>query len=222
MEGKAFKSWVEELSSKGVTLVAVSKTRTEEEVMRIYDLGHRDFGENRIQEINRKAPLLPSDIRWHLIGPLQSKKVKMMEDNVYLFHAIDRLKILKMTNDHCASNGSRQDILIQVHIAKEDSKHGFSPDEVEGLFAQNILQDLDHVNIRGLMGMATNTDNDDVVRSEFDSLKQLFDSIKENHLSAKEDFDILSMGMSGDYEVAIDCGANMIRVGTKIFGPRQY
>jgi pyridoxal phosphate enzyme (YggS family) len=222
MESSEFKAWVEELSSQGVTLVAVSKTRTEEEVMRIYDLGHRDFGENRIQEINRKAPLLPSDIRWHLIGPLQSKKVKMMENNIHLFHAIDRLKILKMTDEHFSSLGKTQDVLIQVHIAREDSKHGFSPDEVVGLFEQGILNGLKNFNLRGLMGMATNTDNEDIVRSEFDELKGLFTKIKQDYLSEKNDFDTLSMGMSGDYQIAMDCGATMIRVGTKIFGPRQY
>ena len=202
-------------------LIAVSKTRSNEEVMNLYDQGQRDFGENRIEEIERKKSDLPSDIRWHLIGPLQSKKVKLFSSDVDLFHALDREKIWKLLNDWAMSNNLVIEALLQVHVAKESSKHGFQPEELKALLDDGILIRYSQVRIRGLMAMATNTDDKDQLVSEFEKVKNLFDHLKSTHF-ADGVFDELSMGMSNDYKIALDHGATMVRIGSLLFGPRQY
>lgn len=216
-----FHQLISELNQADTKLVAVSKTKPIEDIKRLHDWGQRDFGENRIEEIVRKSPQCPSDIQWHLIGPLQSKKVKLVPENIALFHALDRLKIMRMLNEHFETLGKKLDVLLQVHIAREDSKHGFSPEEILGLFEQNVLVDFPFLNVRGLMGMATFTDDQNIVRSEFDQLKFLFDRVAEMISQEDSQFDTLSMGMSGDYKLAISCGSNMVRIGSMIFGARQ-
>lgn len=184
-------------------------------------MGQRDFGENRIEEINRKAPLLPADIKWHLIGPLQSKKVKLYSANVFKFHALDRVKIWRKLQQWCEENTTRVNAMIQIHIADEESKHGFSYEEIDELIKKKEQQAFPLVDITGLMGMATFTDDQNKVTNEFETLKAYFDDIKTRGIFGSS-FRDLSMGMSGDYELALEKGATVIRVGSKIFGPRDY
>lgn len=209
-----------ELSQTDATLLAVSKTRTVDEILSIYQQGQRKFAENRIEEINRKAPLLPKDIEWHLIGPLQSRKVKEFNPIVHLFHALDRQKIWNKLNEWAQTNKVKVRALLQIHIAEEETKHGFSIDEIISILEKKKHLEWPNVEICGLMGMATNTDNLEDIRNEFASLKKLFDELQQRFFDLSQ-FTELSMGMSGDYKIAIEEGATMIRVGSLIFGPRK-
>ena len=204
-----YKSLVFELSGRA-TMVAVSKTKPIEDIQALYDLGQRDFGENYVQEMADKAVVMPKDIRWHFIGHLQRNKVKYIASFVHLIHGVDGVELLKEINKQGAKNNRVIDCLLQVHIAKEETKFGFDENELSQL---NELHDLKNVNVIGLMGMASFTDDEDLVRSEFANLRSLFDS---NKLS------ILSMGMSGDYKIALEEGSNMVRIGSLIFGERNY
>lgn len=205
---------------EGVTLVAVSKTKPVEDIMEAYEAGHRDFGENKIQEMVEKYEKLPKDIRWHMIGHVQNNKIKYMAPFVHLVHGIDKAKRLKELDKEASKNQRVIDCLLQIHIAEEESKFGFDKNEAWDLLNSKPNEAYPHVRIRGLMGMATNTDNELEVRNEFRGLYQFFSKIKTE--LAPSAFDILSMGMSSDYKLAIDENSNMVRIGSSIFGKRNY
>ncbi|MCF8225547.1 MAG: YggS family pyridoxal phosphate-dependent enzyme [Bacteroidales bacterium] len=205
-----------------VTIVAVSKTKPVQMVKDLYTYGHRDFGENKVQELLEKSEELPEDIRWHMIGHLQSNKVKYIAGFVTLIHGVDSLKLLNVINKEGRKSNRVIDCLLQVHIARESTKFGFDEHELNGLFEENNLNELDFVGIRGLMGMATFTEDFELVRKEFQNLKRIFDQLKENRFREQQGFSILSMGMSADYHTAVEEGSNMIRVGSTIFGERNY
>ena len=199
-----------------VELVAVSKTKSNEEILEAYNAGQRKFGENKIQDMTRKYEILPKDIQWHMIGHVQSNKVKYMAPYVSLIHGVDSLKLLKEINKQAKKNNRIIDCLLQIHIAKEESKYGLSVQESQK--AINIAKELPHLRIKGLMGMATFTEDQKQIEREFAGLKSLYDQYIEQKIPLK----VLSMGMSGDFLIAIEQGSNMIRVGSKIFGPRNY
>ncbi|TAE25980.1 MAG: YggS family pyridoxal phosphate-dependent enzyme [Cytophagales bacterium] len=198
------------------TLVAVTKTRPVELLREVYDAGCRDFGENRVQEMVEKQPQLPADICWHQIGHLQTNKVKYIAPFVALIHSVDSLSLLKEINKQGAKNGRVIDCLLQIFIAKEETKFGLSPDEAHALLAGSELDSLPNIRIVGLMGMASNTDDETQVRDEFRGLKKLYDELAVmNRPNVR--FSTLSMGMSGDFELAVDEGSTMVRVGSAIF-----
>lgn len=199
-----------------VTLVAVSKTRTVAEIQALYDLGHRAFGENYPQELRDKQPMLPRDIEWHFIGHLQTNKVKYIAPFAHLVHGVDSTKLLDELDRRAMQNGRVQQVLLQVHIATEETKHGFSGDEVEALLQRAWTWP--SLRLRGLMGMASNTADQDQVKEEFRGLSGLFTRLKGG--ADRPDFDVLSMGMSGDAPLAIAAGSTMVRIGTAIFGER--
>ncbi|MGE5383493.1 MAG: YggS family pyridoxal phosphate-dependent enzyme [Omnitrophica WOR_2 bacterium] len=205
-----------------VQLVAVSKTRTVDEIMEVYKRGIMDFGENKVQELLLKETRLPKDIRWHLIGHLQTNKVKNIIPFITLIHSVDSFKLLKEIDYQAKKHSKVIDCLLQVYIAQEETKFGLDYTEVETLLKSEQYKQLRNIRITGLMGMATFTDNINQVRQEFHSLKTFFDLIKLNYFSETQSFSILSMGMSGDYKIAIDEGSNMVRIGTAIFGERIY
>jgi pyridoxal phosphate enzyme (YggS family) len=210
---------VKELEENKVELVAVSKTKPVEDIMALYDLGHRDFGENYVQELTGKAEQLPKDIRWHFIGHLQSNKVKYIAPFIHLVQVVDSLKLLQEINKQALKNSRVIECLLQVHIAKEETKFGLDENELDQLIRQCGDQNLKNVTIRGLMGMASFTENPDIVRNEFRYLKSLFD--KHSGLqTANCKLSTLSMGMSSDYKVAIEEGSTMVRIGSLLFGSR--
>ena len=199
-----------------VTLVAVSKTKSLEEISQAYEAGQRVFGENKIQEMASKWEELPKDIAWHMIGHVQSNKVKYMAHFVDLIHGVDSFKLLKEIQKQAIKHDRTIRCLIQIRIAEEETKFGLPEEELEALL--KAAEDLPNVQIAGLMGMATFTDNQNQITFEFNKLKDLYDKVK----SSSASMNTLSMGMSGDYSIAIECGSNMIRVGSKIFGERNY
>ena len=199
-----------------VTLVAVSKTKSVEEISQAYEAGQRVFGENKIQEMASKWEELPKDIAWHMIGHVQSNKVKYMAHFVDLIHGVDSFKLLKEIQKQAIKHDRSIRCLIQIRIAEEETKFGLPEEELEALL--KAAEDLPNVQIAGLMGMATFTDNQNQITFEFNKLKDLYDKVK----SSSASMNTLSMGMSGDYSIAIECGSNMIRVGSKIFGERNY
>ena len=209
-----------EVKALGVQLVAVSKTKPNEDIMEAYEAGQRVFGENLVQELVEKYESLPKDIEWHLIGHLQTNKVKYVASFVTLIHAVDSFKLLKEIDKQAAKNKRVIDCLLQVHIAEEDTKFGFDHAELIEMLRDEEFFALKHVNIRGLMGIATNTENEKEIKEEFYELKSLYDGIKASFYRKNESFDTLSMGMSSDYKLAIEKGSNMIRVGSTIFGKR--
>lgn len=205
---------------EGVTLVAVSKFHPVEALQEAYGAGQRIFGESRAQELVAKAKVMPSDVEWHFIGPLQSNKVKDIAPFIHLIHSIDSLKLLQEVEKQAAKHERILRVLLEIHVAEEDTKHGFTPDECRTLVQQ--LPDLPHVRICGIMGMATLTDDETQIAREFHTLHALFKELKSTAFQGSDDFSILSMGMSHDYPLAIREGSNMIRVGTYIFGEREY
>jgi pyridoxal phosphate enzyme (YggS family) len=206
-------------SNPSVNLIVVTKGRAVEDIQKIINVGHIHFGENRVQELVPKFEQMPKDIQWHLIGTLQRNKVKYIAPFVSLIHSVDQIDLLKEINKEAAKNDRDIECLIQVYIATEESKHGFSFDEAESLFKSDFRTIFPHVKIKGLMGMASFTSDVQQVKKEFLSLKDFKAKIEsENSL----DLPILSMGMSGDYALAIECGSNMVRVGSSIFGSRSY
>ena len=198
-----------------VELIAVSKTKPVALLQEAYDAGQRHFGENKVQEMAEKYEVLPKDISWHMIGHVQTNKIKYMAAFVHLVHGVDRLKVLQELNKQAKKVDRTIDCTLQVHIAQEETKFGFDANELAEVVA--ALETFTHVRVRGLMGMATFTDNHDQIRSEFTSLKTAFDA-----LGASRGWDILSMGMSGDYQIAVECGATHVRIGSSIFGARNY
>jgi pyridoxal phosphate enzyme (YggS family) len=205
-----------------VSLVAVSKTKPDEMIMEAYHSGHRDFGENKVQDLAGKAERLPGDIRWHMIGHLQSNKVKYLASFVHLIHGVDSLKILNVINKEGAKIDRVIDCLMQVHIAREQTKFGFSGDELLEALQSDSFGEFKNIRIRGLMGMATYTENSDQIREEFRHLKRIFEELRTSVFSNKSSFDQLSFGMSGDYQLAIEEGSTMVRIGSLIFGARNY
>lgn len=203
------------------TLIAVSKTQPVERIREAYDCGQRIFGENRAQEMSAKFEALPKDIAWHMIGHLQTNKVKYIAPFVTLIHSIDSIKLLEEVDRQAAKLQRTIPCLLQVHIAEEDTKFGFSPDELSTLMASSFWQRPVKVAVKGLMGMATFTNDDQQVRREFKALKTLFDKLRATSLPPAVEMETLSMGMSGDYRVAIEEGSTMVRVGTAIFGARK-
>jgi pyridoxal phosphate enzyme (YggS family) len=197
-------------------LVAVSKTKPVSDLMEAYEAGQRIFGENKIQEMAEKWEQMPKDIQWHMIGHVQTNKVKFMAPFVSLIHGVDSLKLLQEINKQALKSNKIIDCLLQIHIAEEETKFGLDEEELAALLASNELQELKNIRIAGLMGMATFTDDTDQVKKEFTHLKSIFDKSKIKH----SQFNILSMGMSGDYQLAIECGSTMIRIGSSIFGAR--
>lgn len=204
-----------------VTLIAVTKTHPVEKLMEVYNAGHKIFGENKVQEMCEKAELLPEDIEWHLIGHLQSNKVKYIAPFVAMIHSVDSFKLLQEINKQAQKHGRVIPCLLQIYIAKEDTKFGLSFEEAKELIASAQFQELLNIKIVGLMGMASNTDDQTIIKNEFLSLKNFFDE-QAKHRSSNFDLAIVSMGMSSDYLLAIECGSTMIRVGSSIFGQRNY
>lgn len=205
-----------------VTLVAVSKTHPVETVMEAYNAGHRIFGENKVQELVSKYEVMPKDIEWHLIGHLQSNKVKYIAAFVSLIHSVDSLKLLEVIDKEAQKHNRVIDCLLQIHIASEETKFGLSADELEELLGSDDYKEMKNIRVVGLMGMATFTDNMAQVRMEFKFLGNLFKSVKEKYFADKPWFKELSMGMSSDYTVAIEEGSTMVRIGSNIFGHRNY
>ncbi|MFY7840043.1 MAG: YggS family pyridoxal phosphate-dependent enzyme [Lacibacter sp.] len=219
---EAYQSIKEELNAKQVTLVAVSKTKPIGDILELYELGQRDFGENYVQELVDKQAHLPKDIRWHFIGHLQSNKVKYIAPFVHLIHGVDSLKLLKEVNKEAAKNNRTIDVLLQVHIAQEETKFGLDENELNETIKEFENLKMMNVRICGLMGMASFNDDMEKVRGEFRFLKTLFDQCIEKFSIHHSPFIILSMGMSGDYTTAIDEGSTMVRIGSLLFGVRNY
>ena len=205
-----------------VKLVAVSKTKPHEAVNEAYAAGQRIFGENKVQELCEKQEALPKDIEWHMIGHLQTNKVKYIAPFVSLIHGVDSLKLLKEINKQGLKNERKIPVLLQVFIAEEESKFGFDKAELVSLLESDAFSNFNNIEVHGLMGMATNTDNKLQVSKEFKGLKQLFDEVKTKYFKEDTTFSEISMGMSGDYDLAIEQGSSMIRVGSAIFGSRNY
>lgn len=204
----------------GVSLVAVSKTRSLDEIMEAYNAGQRLFGENRVQELANKAPLLPVDIEWHLIGHLQTNKVRQVIRYVSMIESVDSLRLLSVISSEAVRAGRVTDCLLQVHIAEEEAKSGFDRKEIEQINWSEVIKSVPGVRIRGLMGIATFTEDEQKIRSEFGHLAALFSLLKTNFPGSNRLFNVLSMGMSGDWRIAVSEGSTMIRVGTIIFGER--
>lgn len=204
---------------EGVTLVAVSKMQPIESLREAYEAGQRIFGESRPQEMCAKREQMPEDCRWHMIGHLQTNKVKYIAPFVEMIHSVDSLRLLDSINREAMKCGRRIDILLEVHLATEESKSGFSVEELREVIATEDIKDLAYIRVRGLMTIASNTDNKDVIVGEFKQLKSLFDELKPEF---GEHFDTLSMGMTSDYPLAIECGSTMVRIGSQIFGERNY
>ena len=205
-----------------VQLVAVSKFHPVEALQEAYDAGQRVFGESHVQELMAKEEVLPKDIEWHFIGHLQTNKVKYMAPFVSLIHAVDSLKLLKEIDKQAQKCERTIDVLLQIHVAKEETKFGFSPEEVKELLVDGTWKDCRHVRIVGLMAMATNTDNKEQIAQEFETVRQLFQDLKTSVFASEPSFKELSMGMSGDYLIAQEHGSTMVRVGSLIFGERVY
>lgn len=203
-----------------VQLIAVSKTKSEDEITEAYDAGQRVFGENMVQELVDKYEHLPKDVEWHLIGHLQSNKVKYIAPFITMIQSVDSLKLLQEIDKHAQKHNRVIDCLLQVYIADEETKYGLDFDETIELLRSEEFTALKNIRIRGLMGIATNTENEKQIKEEFYELKTFFDGIKQSFFRKEDSFDTLSMGMSSDYKIAIEQGSNMVRLGSTIFGQR--
>ncbi len=203
---------------ENVKLVAISKTKSAEDIMMAYETGQRVFGENKIQEMSAKYEDLPKDIKWHMVGHVQSNKIKYMAPYVDLIHGIDSLKSIKILNKEGVKNNRILNCLLQLKISKEESKFGLGEKQFKEIIYSDEYKEMKNVKIKGLMAMASNTNEKSIIRSEFVHAKKIFDEINNGDKS----FEILSMGMSNDYKIAIECGSNMIRLGSLIFGERNY
>ena len=226
MNEQAYKNLVQELNPKQVTLVAVSKTKSIEDIKQLYDLGQKDFGENYVQELVEKERGLPKDIRWHFIGHLQSNKIKQIAPFIHLIQSVDSLKLLKEINKQAEKNGRVIDCLLQMHIAQEETKFGLDEEELNLAISQFDNLKMENVRIVGLMGMASLTDDMEKVRTEFRKLKSVYEKLNAQYSpDSYREFNVqcstLSMGMTSDYEIAIEEGSNMVRIGSLIFGERN-
>lgn len=211
-----------EIKPYGATLIAVSKTHPAEAVREAFEAGQLDFGENKVQEMQDKKPLLSNEIHWHLIGHLQTNKVKYIAPYVHLIHSIDSLKLLEEVNKEGKKNNRIIPCLLQVHIAQEETKFGADANDIRTWLADRRLDAYEHVNLKGFMGMASFTTEEQKVREEFKQLKQLFDECSKHYQSANTEWKEVCMGMSADYKIALEEGSTMIRVGSAIFGNRNY
>ena len=211
-----------EESPPHVKLVAVSTTKPNEDILKAYSTGFRFFGENKAQELDRKYSELPKEIEWHFIGHMQTNKVKNIAPYVSLVHGVDSFKLLKEINKQAVKNDRVIDCLLQFHIATESTKFGFNLEEASGIFDSKEYQELNNVRVCGVMGMATYTSDLNVVRSEFMGLKSIFTNLKSKYFKNDECFKEISMGMSGDYRIAIEEGSTLVRIGSAIFGERNY
>ena len=205
-----------------VSLVCVSKFHPENAILEAYNCGERIFGESRVQELLAKQTKLPADIQWHFIGHLQSNKIKLILPTVSLIHGVDSFNLLKEINSRALKAGRVVSCLLQVHIAREETKFGFSIEEIHQMLSGIEFGSLENVQINGLMGMATLTDDKEQIRAEFRTLRHLYDKLKREYFQNNENFLELSMGMSDDYQIAIDEGSTMVRIGSSIFGMREY
>jgi len=205
---------------KGVTLVAVSKFHPVEALMKAYDYGQRAFGESRANELVAKASALPHDVEWHFIGHLQTNKVRSIIPHVSLIHSIDSEKLLRLVDSEARRIGRTVDILLQIHVAREETKFGFTPQELDALAESGIISSLGNIRARGVMGMASNVDDEARIRQDFRDIARAFDNLRKT--TGIETLDTISMGMSHDYMTAIEEGSNMVRIGTTIFGEREY
>ena len=205
-----------------VTIIAVSKRKPVDDIMQAYEAGHRVFGENRVQELIEKQPILPGDIQWHMIGHLQTNKVRYVAGFVEMIHSVDSLKLARVIDQEAAAHSRIIPVLLQVHIAEEESKFGFTEKALDELLASAELPACQNIRIEGLMGMATYTDDRAQIRAEFRHLREIFQRVKNAYFAGSDHFRQISMGMSGDYGIAIEEGSTMIRVGTVIFGARTY
>ncbi|MDN5212064.1 YggS family pyridoxal phosphate-dependent enzyme [Fulvivirgaceae bacterium BMA12] len=219
---KNIKEFEKILAGTGCRLVAVSKTKPNDLILKAYETGFKDFGENRIQDLVAKYEILPKDINWHMIGHLQSNKVKYIVSFVHLIHAVDSFKLLKEINKQGAKVSRVIPCLLQIHIADETTKFGLDEKELFALIESPEFKELQNVQIKGLMGMATNTDNKNQIRAEFKYLRTLFEKVKNEYQQPGIKMEELSMGMSGDYDIAVEEGSTLIRVGSAIFGARNY
>lgn len=206
----------------GVRLVAVSKFHPAEAVMEAYDAGQRIFGESRVQELLAKEPVLPSDIQWHFIGHLQTNKVRQLVGHASLIESVDSERLLDLIDRESEKAGVVSRVLMQVHVAREETKFGFYPEELLEYFSSRRFENLKATHICGIMGMASNTDDITRVRADFKSIADVFHAVADDGDLGLRGFDILSMGMSGDWRIAVEEGANLIRIGTAIFGQRDY
>lgn len=210
------------LANTPCRLVAISKTKPTSDILEAYQAGQRMFGENKVQELTSKYEELPKDIEWHMVGHLQRNKVKYIAPFVHLIHSIDTLKLLKEVDKQAEKAGRTIDCLLQVHIAEESTKFGFGLEEIIPLVQSDEFQSLENIRVVGLMGMATFTEDDSQIKREFQSLHALFEQLKTLQLPQNVKMQELSMGMSGDYPLAMSCGSTLIRVGSSIFGERNY
>ena len=220
MVAEKIKEYLAELP-KSVSLVAVSKTKPEELILEAYNVGQRIFGENKIQDLTEKYEHLPKDIKWHMIGHVQTNKVKYIAPFVSLIHAVDSFKLLKTINKEAIKNKRTIDCLFQIYIAKEESKFGLDKEELLEILNSDEYKQLKNIRIVGLMGMATNTKDTNIIANEFAKLKSLFDELRLSHFSTSNYFKEISMGMSGDYKIAVKQGSTMVRIGSSIFGFRE-
>lgn len=221
MNPDRYQEIVKEIKPYGACLVAVSKTRPASDISGLYSLGQRIFGENKAQEMTDKYEALPKDINWHLIGHLQTNKVKYIAPFVALIHSVDSLRLLEEINKHAQKHSRIIPCLLQVYIAREETKFGLDKSELTELLSSSDYQSLKNIQIHGLMGMATNTEDTGQIEKEFKSLKDLFDNLQKQYFSDKAYFKELSMGMSSDYRLALKHGATLIRIGSDIFGSRS-
>ena len=207
---------------EGVSLIAVSKYHSQAEIMEAYGAGQRDFGENKVQELVEKQAALPKDIRWHMLGHLQRNKVKMLLPSVAMIHSVDSLRLLNEIQKHAEAAGKVVDCLLEIKVAKEETKSGFLPEECSQLLQSGVVSQLPNVKICGLMGMATQTDDAGQIEKEFKFIYNFFHHLRQTQFAQCTYFKELSMGMTGDYPLAVSCGSTMVRIGTKIFGERSY
>ncbi len=207
-------------AERNVDLVAVSKTKPLEAIQEAYVLGQRIFGENRVQELSEKHPAFPEDVQWHMIGHLQRNKVKVIAPFIHLIHSVDSIRLLEEINKQAIKNERVIPFLFQMHIVEETNKFGFEKDELMEFLKSDSFNEMTGVAAMGMMGMATFTDNQEQLKREFSGLKNDFDFIKDTFFNTDEKFSTLSMGMSGDYKLAIECGSTMVRIGSSIFGSR--
>lgn len=216
---EAYQSVHQELLSKNVQLIAVSKTKPNADIMELYDLGHRAFGENYVQELVDKADQLPKDIQWHFIGHLQSNKVKYIAPFVHLIHGVDSEKLLQEINKQAIKQNRIIDCLLQVHIASEETKFGFDEESLNEIIQSGRLANYSNIRIKGLMGMASFSNDQDLLTKEFGSLKNMYD---QSNTQLNQSLNTLSMGMSSDYQLAVKLGSTMVRIGSLLFGARNY
>ncbi|NRA47557.1 MAG: YggS family pyridoxal phosphate-dependent enzyme [Phaeodactylibacter sp.] len=217
-----FSELITQLEKTGTKLLAISKTKPQTQIMELYEQGQRDFGENRAPEMAEKFEALPKDIRWHYIGYLQSNKIKYMAEFVHMIHSVDRAKVLQEINKRAQQHDRTIDCLLQFHIAEEESKSGFDLPEAKAMLESESFGNLKNIRICGVMGMGTYTEDLEKVRQEFRSLRNIFETLRDAYFADQPHFKEVSMGMSGDYPIAQEEGSTIVRIGSLLFGPRNY